>query len=65
MQACSGTARRTRCAAIYFLPLLSRLLLTISLGRLRLPSLPSPGSGHAAVRLCSVDKPEIADLGGR
>lgn len=47
-----------------FYPLIP-LLLTISLNRLHLPSLPSPLTRCAAVRLCSVDKPKIADLGGR
>lgn len=51
--------------SIHFLCLLSHFLLTISLNRLHLPSLPSPLTRSAAVRLCSVDKPKIADLGGR
>lgn len=48
-----------------FSPPLILLLLTISLNRLHLPSLPSPLTRCAAVRLCRVDKPKIADLGGR
>ncbi len=48
-----------------FSPPLIPLLPTISLNRLHLPSLPSPLTRCAAVRLCGVDKPKIADLGGR